>query len=351
MACIYTPYDPASVYPVINPNSLMTELPHRYGYGFHQDGIMITVEDDPSLTRCQIRVILTTPPIVTWRKELHAWNFMNNNSAAFIATEDIDHGPREMVITIGKCHSGTDTILFKKIAWNRIMYSMYTLNSYELWTYWGGKKVTFDWEIDNRGSGIWGEQTTIPAPQVYPNGTLLTGDNVMIYQIQGMAKFEHLNRFSPPDLDPWPPTPRPPQGDPPQLFNPIQVDKSFMERVREQAMDGTLLRESNRPEVYVMFGGAKFHIPDAATAARMGFNLNNVGVVRPGSIKVNDSENIPRHGTVLREETDPRVYVMRNGQKCHIASPTRMDQLCILGSDVRFVPDGGLRHIPDGPLA
>jgi hypothetical protein len=110
--------------------------------------------------------------------------------------------------------------------------------------------------------------------------------------------------------------------------------------------DGTLLKEMSRAEIFVIFGGAKFFIPDVTVFASLGFDWANVRTVPDGALS--RVLNIPRDGTVLREMSDNPVYVISGGQKRWI--PDEATLLRFGGwSVVRVVPDGSLANIPDGP--
>ena len=111
-------------------------------------------------------------------------------------------------------------------------------------------------------------------------------------------------------------------------------------------MDGTLLREWNRPEVYVVYGGVRFHIPDEATLFGLGFEWRNVGVIPPGG--TGKLRAVPLDGTLLKERTDPKVYLVDQGQLHWVTSPAAMQARCLPWRHVRTVPDGALVALPRG---
>jgi hypothetical protein len=114
--------------------------------------------------------------------------------------------------------------------------------------------------------------------------------------------------------------------------------------------DGTLVRGTG-PEVYVMQGGLKRHIPSLATFAGMGLLWGNVNIVPNSSLN-----SIPTgdalldflaNGNLLRG-TGPEVYVMQGGAKRHITSSAALSA-CGYGWDaVRIIPDASLNAIPTG---
>jgi hypothetical protein len=109
--------------------------------------------------------------------------------------------------------------------------------------------------------------------------------------------------------------------------------------------DYSLVREQNSAPVYVIFGGAKFWVPDPNVLGSYG-GWAKVVVVPDGSTA--SIPTVPRDGTILREMSSAPVYLMRTGKKCHIVSP---EVLYKYGgwAVVRPVPDAALKNIPDGP--
>jgi hypothetical protein len=112
--------------------------------------------------------------------------------------------------------------------------------------------------------------------------------------------------------------------------------------------DGTLLRELNSPAVYVIYGEAKFHIPSATEFDALGYSWNGVRVVPDGALA--NTPVIPKEGILLRERSQAEVYVMRNGQRVHIATPQRFAELGLIWSHIRVVPDGSLAQVPYGGI-
>jgi hypothetical protein len=113
------------------------------------------------------------------------------------------------------------------------------------------------------------------------------------------------------------------------------------------AVDGTVVREANRPEVYVVYGGAKFWIPDPPTLFALGFDWSHVGVIPPGGTA--KLRTMPIDGTLLKEQHDPKIYVVESGQLRWVTSPAAMDGRCLPWRHVRIVPDTSLAALPHGP--
>lgn len=113
--------------------------------------------------------------------------------------------------------------------------------------------------------------------------------------------------------------------------------------------DGTLLKERSNPAVYVVYGGAKFHIPSMEEFLALGFTWDAVHVQPDGALVY--LPNVPRDGTLLRERSTAPVYLMRGGRKSHIPNHQRFEELGLTWDDVRVVPNGVLARFQDGARA
>lgn len=108
--------------------------------------------------------------------------------------------------------------------------------------------------------------------------------------------------------------------------------------------DGALLRERSSPSVYLYAGGAPFHVPDPTRLERFG-GEGAVRVVPDGSLS--SFVRLPDDGTLLREWSDSKVFVLENGKRRWIRTA---DGLSRRGGvlSVRTIPDGALVGIPEG---
>jgi hypothetical protein len=109
--------------------------------------------------------------------------------------------------------------------------------------------------------------------------------------------------------------------------------------------DGSVVREISRPDVYVIFGNAKFAIPDPPTLSRLYGGWGAVQVVPDGNLAGTDT--VADDGTLLREENSPYVWVMEAGAKRHVTSPAVLARYGGWGL-VRAVPDHALALLPLG---
>lgn len=116
---------------------------------------------------------------------------------------------------------------------------------------------------------------------------------------------------------------------------------------RTQWPDRSLLREQSSPYVYVIFGNAKFHVPDPAVLPMYG-TWGDVQVVPDGT-----AEAIPTTPQtslrLFRESSEPEVYVVWNGQKRHIPNDALLQKYGGWDKVIVLHP-GALDDIPTGDV-
>ena len=118
---------------------------------------------------------------------------------------------------------------------------------------------------------------------------------------------------------------------------PVQVPPVQAPIISLDSPDFTIVREQNAHEIYVIFGGAKFHVPTDDDVARYG-GWEKVNVVRDGSLA--SIPNTPRDNTMLREASRNEVFVIQGGKRLWLLE-SELQQYG--GRDyVRVVPDGAL---------
>jgi len=363
--CVTTNYlDPRSFYPVLDPRRTAGTAPFSYGYALAFDGIVIRVERVPGLSSCEMTVVLRSTLHET--KEIQAWNLFANTASDSITTSGSGQ-PVSMSIRrawgLGNpCGVGTNTVvLCRHFAWPRGRTALYCFPPQDFWDFWGGCKVTFDWFSDTAGSGVWGSDT--PAP-TYPlvrlsDGTLLREDILLpggheterFYLVVGGAAF------------------RVGYGTLGAMGLSSSNAITFV-ALPSTPVDGTLVRELDRPEVYVVYGGAKFWIPDPIELQRLGFTWNDVRIIPPGGTA--QLRTMPVNGTILKAQKrwvarieppehevlqpgrDPIVeqadlYLVENDQLRKLASPAVMDARCLPWRHVRVVPEDSLAGLQLGP--
>jgi endonuclease/exonuclease/phosphatase family metal-dependent hydrolase len=95
--------------------------------------------------------------------------------------------------------------------------------------------------------------------------------------------------------------------------------------------DGALFREASSDPVFVIFGGAKFHVPDPDTLLRLYGGWAGVQIVADGALK--DLPQIPCDGTMLRDEQDLSPWLIEGGRRRKM-------------SVLDLINHGGWDHIP-----
>jgi hypothetical protein len=358
--CIATNYlNPHCFYPVLDPRRTPGADPHAYGYPFAWDSVIVRVERKPGSSSCEMEVVLTST--LSQTKGILAWNVFRNSWTDSISTsgggQQVSMDIRRAGAVGQRCGTGTDTVVLGRYdpspwGWK----ALYCFPPQDFWDFWGGCKVTFEWFSDTHGSGLWGSQTPQPEyPLVqFPDGTLMREDLLLpddrettrFFVVFGGAGFSigygelapmRLSAASAISFVPLPSTPA----------------------------DGTLVREWDRPEVYVTYGGAKFWIPDADTFYALGFDGSRVRVIPPGG--TSQLRTMPIDGTLLREEKSPRlegprpdflfpahgvdpgVHLVDNQQLRRVTSTAAMEENCLPWRHVRRVPENSLAALQRGP--
>ncbi|MGZ3288639.1 MAG: hypothetical protein ACXU87_11430 [Xanthobacteraceae bacterium] len=338
-------------YPVIDPWRLPGPGPWAIATAFAYDGVVITIERNPGLSRCEMRIALAST--LAEPKEIQAFNFFKDTFVDRIGSASLSL-PTAMLITKrlpGQgCGVGTDTVvLCRYFAWPRGRTAMYTFLPDDFWDFWGGCSVTFTWVSDTRGSGLSGAQSpALMYPVVpFPDGTLMmdatgTGFLVVFGGTDFAADAGYIAALG---LDTSAAVP----------FTPLQAFPA----------DFTLVREWNRSEVYIVFGGAKFQIPnriaigglpsESSTATLHTVPIDGALIDWGGAPRIIPSGGTaklrtgPVDGTLIMEQHDQKVFLVNNGQLRWVRTPDVMDARCLPWRHVRTVPDGALAALPQGP--
>jgi microsomal dipeptidase-like Zn-dependent dipeptidase len=182
---------------------------------------------------------------------------------------------------------------------------------------------------------LWDKAFNIAAPNKrIPDGTLLQDETGTIYVVEGGARF-HV-----PDM---------------QTFNSLynaadirHVAATETEGIMTWPVDGTLLAETNGA-VHVFYQGARFHVPDPATFNAL-FSWADVRQLWDHA--VDHLPLIPVDGTLL-EEVNGAVHVVYGGARFHVPDPATFNTL-FNGADVHRLWDHAVDQIPlipaDGTL-
>jgi hypothetical protein len=159
-------------------------------------------------------------------------------------------------------------------------------------------------------------------PVVPADGTLLREEDGAIWVVDGGA------RFGVPDM-----------GTLNRLFagRPIgQLWNGALNGIPGIPADGTLLREEDGA-IWVIYGGAKFGVPDMGTLNRL-FAKEPIFQLWNGAL--NGIPDVPADGTLLREESNPQTFVIQRGTKLPCSSAET--------GNIHVLWDGALARFPLG---
>jgi len=319
-------------YPVLDPRRTAGPGPFRYGYNLAADGIVVGVARDSSLSSCEMRVDLLS--MLEEPKDILAWNFCANADVDRIGSPGLGLPSsmkiRKAMSTGLGSGQGADTVFLRRR--DNVFHNWtpwYWFPVQDFWDFWGGCNVTFDWKNDY-ARGPWGSETPAPRYPIVPlpDGTLMVDNNGNFSVVFGGTDFavpRNLLRVwirALTEIIPFRPLPSIPA-------------------------DFTLVRELFAPAVYVIYGGAPFEIPDLPTLAALGFSMSDVRVLPPeGTAKL---RQIPIDGTLLREQINPKVYLVENQKLRWVTSPAAMNGHCLPWRHVRIVADNQLAGLAKGP--
>jgi hypothetical protein len=116
------------------------------------------------------------------------------------------------------------------------------------------------------------------------------------------------------------------------------------QRVTIRRSPDILLRQSNGA-IWVIYGGAKFHVPNGAILNELFPNIPARPVTDGEVAEIPDT---PRDGTLLRE-ANGAIWVVYGGAKFHVPTQAIVDSLIVTGATVHQLWDGALANVPDIP--
>ena len=109
--------------------------------------------------------------------------------------------------------------------------------------------------------------------------------------------------------------------------------------------DSAILQDRTQPTPMLYQGGAPFPLSSPGILKAFG-GASAVQLAPAGSLA--SFKQPPKDNTLLRELSNPDVYLVLTGRKQHLTTQAVIDQLGGTPS-VRIVPDGSLADLPDGP--
>ena len=108
--------------------------------------------------------------------------------------------------------------------------------------------------------------------------------------------------------------------------------------------DGDLVRGESDRSMYVIYGNAKFLIPDSASLAFMQFDAEEVETIDDDTLAA--LSTVPDDGTALQEFSSSVAYVINGGHKNLIPDLQTLTAMGFDKDDVGIVPDGALDVFP-----
>ena len=126
-------------------------------------------------------------------------------------------------------------------------------------------------------------------------------------------------------------------------------DNGFMERcgLVPSAKPAVLLRLPSNGAVYVVYGGAKFHIPDPDTLGRL---FGGVPIRDADAGELEHTGVVPGDGTLFHEAVDRQGLCHRRRRQVPRSGPGHTANLVFPGFVLRAVWSGALDHVPDRPV-
>ena len=177
------------------------------------------------------------------------------------------------------------------------------------------------------------EATAKPAP-IHPTGTLLKGSGPKIYHIVDGAKL-------------WIPSE--------EEFLALgfawsavkNVDDRYLSQIATAPQDGSLLKERSTPKVHLVLGGCGFAFSSEESFTNLGYKWADVRTVADGTLR--RLRRCPRDGTLLKESDKAEVYIAWCSELRWVRSEERFNALGLDWNAIRAVPMGSIAAIPTGP--
>ena len=137
------------------------------------------------------------------------------------------------------------------------------------------------------------------------------------------------------------------QTDPTPILEKLHRTGDSTAEMQVTDMDGYLVRAPNDTKVYLVLGGFRRHIPDAATFTKlfksscMVWDSPFAGLIDLGAPLVGAS--------LLRGDPSGRLYFFVDGRKEYIPNMTILNRYCFDASKSYTIPDPIIDYIPSGP--
>jgi hypothetical protein len=128
------------------------------------------------------------------------------------------------------------------------------------------------------------------------------------------------------------------------------VSERFLQSLPKAPADGSLITESGSDRVFIVYGDARFPIPNRNTFDRMGFHWSNVKTIPAGSAA--QLPLVPVDKTIFREFGNPQEWYVFGAIKFPVSGAPERESLKAAGliqGETMIVPAGTLAQIPTAP--
>jgi hypothetical protein len=124
-------------------------------------------------------------------------------------------------------------------------------------------------------------------------------------------------------------------------------DYTIYVQVEQVIEDGALVKSSNSPRVYSIVGGGKLWIESVAELNKRYGGDSNIMEVAYGTLE--NIPDYPKDDTLIKEWDRPEVYVMLSGARVWIPNPEELSRYYGGWQRVMSVPNGTTSRIGDRP--
>ena len=120
---------------------------------------------------------------------------------------------------------------------------------------------------------------------------------------------------------------------------------------------GLLIRQDGHPEVYLYRDGALHHIPDPPTLQLLGYSFNDINVISPQEFRqyrIRPALESVTTCRLVRANNRPEVYIIIGGERRHVPDEFTLYIIRLLRSQagntqpVEILPEGQVEQWPTG---
>lgn len=108
--------------------------------------------------------------------------------------------------------------------------------------------------------------------------------------------------------------------------------------------DGAVVKEASGPDVFILFGNARFHVSSPGELTALGLSWAQVVTVPDGALA--PFARVPDPGTLVRDRTAPEVWLSLGSQLWWVPSAEAMRFLGLQWGQAHILPAGSLSGLP-----